>query len=128
MNVYSDLSPALGHNQFYLLLALSSRKLHGYALHGSVSAGSLGAVQVSMGRTYLTLKAMVERGLIEEAGLQDIGKHDKPRMTYRITPEGELRLKSELKRMKFAVECGERSGLFFEELPADIQRIINELR
>ena len=128
MNPYSSLAPVLPHQHLYVLLALTRGELHGYDIYGAVGAISLGTVSMSTTRTYSALKAMMAAVLVEEAGVQEAGKQGKPRMTYRISPEGRLRLIDDLKRMRHAVEVGESAGLFFDELPSEIQRLINQLR
>jgi DNA-binding PadR family transcriptional regulator len=128
MDASPQLSPALSHNKFYVLLALSRSELHVYSLHPAAINDALGTIKMGHGRAYSTVKEMLRDGLVEESGIHETGKHGKPRMTYRISPEGTLRLKDDLKRMKHAVQIGEHAGMFFEELPSDIQRLLNELR
>src|SRR5262245_49941546 len=107
MNPHS-LSPALPRNHFYILLALSRGSLHGYDIKAVAYNDSLGGLSLSYGRCYLTLKAMVKLGLVEEMGLAEVGKHNKPRMIYGISPEGKIRLKDDLRRAKHAYAAGER--------------------
>jgi DNA-binding PadR family transcriptional regulator len=128
MDASPQLSPALSHIKFYMLLALVREELHAYSLHAVATNEALGTVGMSIGRTYTAIKEMLRDGQIEEAGIVETGKHGKPRMTYRVAPEGMLRLKDDLKRMKHAVKIGEHAGLYFDELPSEIQRLLNNLR
>lgn len=116
------------HLQFYILLSLSREKLHSYAIIGSIWNQSQNTLRVPGGTLYPLLKKMAEESLIEPAGTAPAGKHQKERLHYRITPEGKLRLKEELLRMRHAVRIGEAAGFFNDELPPDIQRLLNQLR
>lgn len=127
MNVYSSSSPALPHQYFYILLALLREDLHIYAIYGAVGASSMGTVRMSQTRAYTAISQLVSLGLAEEAGWAAAGKQERPRMTYRITPEGRLRLKDDLKRMRYAVEIGDSAGMLNDELPSDIQQLLNQL-
>jgi DNA-binding PadR family transcriptional regulator len=126
MYPYSSLAPALPHATFHILLALSRGELHGYELKSVAHNDSLGSVSITDGTLYPTVKKLVLRGLIEEAGLAPAGPSGKPRLHYRITRTGTLCLKEELARMRHAVKIGENTGLFDDSTPLDIQRVIVE--
>jgi hypothetical protein len=71
---------------------------------------------------------MQRNGLVEEAGMLPAGKSDRERMHYRLTQEGTFRLKEELKRLEHAVEIGREAGLMDDDIPIEIQRIIEAAR
>jgi DNA-binding PadR family transcriptional regulator len=125
MDTHPPQSPVLPHARFYVLLSLAKQELHGYAIHAVANNMALNTLHLGEARTYATIKEMVRDGQLDEAGMMEAGKLGKPRMHYRLSPEGKVRLKDELKRMKHAYEIGDRTGLFNEDLPADIKRMIN---
>jgi PadR family transcriptional regulator, regulatory protein PadR len=117
--------PAL---RFYILLALSREELYGYAVKARIGSHSLGTVKAKDGTLYPLLKKMTYEGLIEEAGHQPVGDLDKDRLHYRLTAEGRYRLECDLKRLRHAVNIGETAGYFNDELPPDIQRLLEQLK
>jgi len=66
-------------------------------------------------------------GLIELVGEKPAGPSSQARMHYQISAEGLLRLKEELHRLHHAVRIGEAAGLLREEVPTDIQRLLNNI-
>jgi DNA-binding PadR family transcriptional regulator len=113
---------------FYILLTLSKDDSYGYAIKSRINNQSLSTVLIGDGALYPLLKKMTSDGLIAEAGYQTVGLLEKPRLHYRLTPEGRYRLKCDLKRLRHAVQIGEVAGYFNDELPPDIQKLLEELR
>jgi DNA-binding PadR family transcriptional regulator len=51
---------------FHILIALADRDRHGYAIMQDVAERTGGAVQLSAGTLYSSIRRMLEQGLIEE--------------------------------------------------------------
>ena len=78
--------------KFYVLLALSSGPLHGYAIHEQVQADSNGGVYFSYPWLYKTLSELEQRGLIEQR--VDLSPSKGPvRKTFALTLHGKRLLR-----------------------------------
>ncbi|MDB5179237.1 MAG: hypothetical protein JWN01_1180 [Patescibacteria group bacterium] len=124
----APLPKALSTYEFYILLVLSRSELYAYAIAQAVTNSSFNAVSPKEGTLYPLLKTMLKAGLITEAGLKPAGPSGQSRMHYTVTPEGRLRAKEELLRLRHAVEIGEAAGYFDDETPPEIQRLLNQLK
>ena len=91
----SPLTPAV----FHILLVLSQRELHGYAIMKQVEADSDGRVKMGAGTLYGSLKRMLDSGLVIESDNRiDPEMDDARRIYYKITAAGETVLADELHR------------------------------
>lgn len=94
------LTPAV----FYILLALSEGKRHGYELMKKVAQDSDGAARMGPGTLYGSIKRMLKQGLIEEVGARaDSEAGDERRRYYRATEAGRTSLARELRRLAHAL-------------------------
>ena len=82
---------------FNVLLALSSRELHGYAIMSEVERLSDGAIRMGPGTLYGTLKRLVDTGLIVES--EQRGTDDERRRYYRLSDSGHQVLGAETRRL-----------------------------
>lgn len=84
---------------FHLLLALTHRERHGYALMQDVAAESGGRIRLGPGTLYGALKRLLTLGLLEESGRRpDPDLDDQRRRYYRLTPFGRRVLGAEAAR------------------------------
>ncbi len=90
---------------YQILLSLSDRVLHGYAILLDVSERTDGEVQIAAGTLYAAVDRLLRSGWIEELDEApgDQG-HDERRRYYSITGDGLERLQQEAKRMHRAVQ------------------------
>jgi PadR family transcriptional regulator, regulatory protein PadR len=121
------LPPPLTTAQFYILLALAREEQHGYGIIGTVNNHSLETLKLNGGKLYPLLSKIMYAGLITATKSRAVGRSLIPRRHYGITAEGRYRLKCDLKRLRHAVRVGEAAGLFNDELPPDIQRLLEQL-
>jgi len=84
---------------FHILLALSSRDLHGLGIADEVEEATGGVVELGPGTLYRSLKQMSERGLLREveAPTEDA---DPRRKYYTITGAGRSLLAEEAARLE----------------------------
>jgi DNA-binding PadR family transcriptional regulator len=90
--------------EYYVLLALSSGPLHGYAIKGAIVADSGEAVDPLAGTLYRVIARLITAGLIKEtspAGPQD-NHPGLERRYYVLTPPGRRALTVESERMQRA--------------------------
>lgn len=97
MSKSQPLTPAVLH----ILLALSTRDLHGYAIMKQVEQDSGGEVPMGPGTLYGSLNRMMKAGLVTESSRQPAPElEDARRIYYRITAEGKKALAVELHRLE----------------------------
>lgn len=102
------LTPAVLH----ILLALSMRERHGYAIMKQVEADSQGKVKMGPGTLYGSLGRMMKAGLITEGEKRvDPEMDDERRIYYRITAQGRGALSAELERYRAVVAVAEKGVL-----------------
>jgi DNA-binding PadR family transcriptional regulator len=94
----------------FVMLALASRPLHGYAIIGDVPDRSSGEVQLQTGALYRTLRRLLADGLIIECD-RPSGEPsaDERRRYYRTTPLGRAVLEADLARMTKLVRAAHAS-------------------
>ena len=74
---------------FHILLAVSDRERHGYAIMQDVNARTGGRLRLGPGTLYGTIKRLLADGLIEEMAARPDPEHgDVRRRYYRITRLG----------------------------------------
>jgi DNA-binding PadR family transcriptional regulator len=126
--MYPDthLPPPLPNSEFYVLLALSRSELHGYALNGAITNDSLGSIKLNSGSLYRVLGNLLTDGFIQQSAMSPAGKSGRERMHYRLTTEGKLRLEEEASRLRHAVQIADAAGVFDNEVPIEIRRLMAE--
>jgi len=91
----------LNESSTYILLSLTSRPKHGYAIARAIEAMSGGKVSLSTSTLYTTLARLLDQGLIER--LEDSRLPPSPglpRKVYLLTDSGRRALNAEAERMK----------------------------
>ena len=80
-----------------ILVGLSDRPRHGYALIKDIEVLSNGRVRMSTGTLYGALRRLLEDEWIERFEQEDTSRD---KQAYRLTPAGRRQLRLELDRMK----------------------------
>ncbi len=81
---------------FQILLAVSDKQLHGYAIIRDVKRRTDGKVTLTASTLYSAIKRMLTEGLIEESEERPVAElDDERRRYYGITDEGMLVLRRE---------------------------------
>jgi DNA-binding PadR family transcriptional regulator len=124
----SRFAPPLSQPVFYVLLALLREESHGYGILSAMADASLGQVKMPAGTLYPLLKRLIEARLVEATGFKATYNSDTPRKHYALTEHGRILLKGELRRMRHAVEIGQKKGLFNDELPLDLQKLLADFK
>lgn len=88
---------------YQILLSLSDRELHGYAVIQDIRRRTEGEVDLTASTLYAAVKRMLQSGLISEVGQPRGGDWDSRRRSYRLTPAGRALLELEAGRLKRAV-------------------------
>ncbi|RJL34047.1 PadR family transcriptional regulator [Bailinhaonella thermotolerans] len=95
---------------FLILTALAAAPQHGYGIMADVERISGGAVRLRAGTLYAALDRLRTEGLVEVEREEVV--ETRLRRYYRLTPEGEDRLKGETVRLRRNVEvAAARLGL-----------------
>lgn len=103
---FQPLTPSV----FYILLSLSIREKHGYEIMKEVESTSQGKIKLGPGTLYGTIKRMLEEKLIAETEKKNGDPSEKERRRYyKLTPQGEKTLSTELKRFADALEVAKQS-------------------
>jgi DNA-binding PadR family transcriptional regulator len=103
MNLNSDtLAPPLTPQVFYILVAISYRSLHAYAIVQQVAKDSGDNIVPTRATVHDALKRLIKRDWIEV-------DHDRPAKpaAYQITANGRHAIEAELRRLKRAILVGE---------------------
>ena len=96
--------PHLGQAALQILIALGPSERHGYSIMREVEAISKGRTRLAPGTLYTNIKRLLAAGLIEEADERpDPALDDERRRYYRLTPQGQQALASEIDRMEALV-------------------------
>lgn len=107
-NIPEQLTP-LREPTFFILLALSNQKKHGYAIWKDVETLSRGRVKLSTGTLYGALARLLNQGVIRKSPVDEIGDtvqsdssagEPRARKYYELTQFGQRVLKAELRRMQ----------------------------
>lgn len=104
MTVAESLLP-LSEPVYHILLALSDRPRHGYAILQEVEERTDGAVRLRTGTLYTAVKRLLERGVIEETeeAPPEVERDDERRRYYRLTDLGRGVLAAEARRLESMV-------------------------
>ena len=90
---------------FHILIALADRDRHGYSIMQDVTARTGGAVQLSAGTLYSSIRRMLEQGLIEELSKSpDPASTDERRRYYRLARFGRRVAAAEVARLTALLE------------------------
>ena len=101
-NDFLPLSP----HQFHILLALTDRERHGYAVIQDIEQRTDGALRLGTGTLYTAIARLVELGLIA-----DTGRADERRRYYRLLPLGRAVLRAETARLEALVHYAHAQGV-----------------
>ncbi len=97
---------------FHILIALADRDRHGYSIMQDVAARTGGAVRLSAGTLYSSIRRMLEQGLIEElADSPDPSSTDERRRYYRLARFGRRVAAAEVTRLNSLVKQARATGL-----------------
>jgi DNA-binding PadR family transcriptional regulator len=97
---------------FHILIALADRDRHGYSIMQDAAARTGGAVQLSAGTLYSSIRRMLEQGLIEELTKSpDPSSTDERRRYYRLTRFGRRVATAEVARLNALVQQARATGL-----------------
>jgi DNA-binding PadR family transcriptional regulator len=95
------MSPATYH----ILLALTARDRHGYAIRKAVGQQSEGTVRLGPGTLYAAIRRLEDAGLVEESPWRpDADLDDERRRYYRLTKAGRQALAAETIRLQATVK------------------------
>jgi DNA-binding PadR family transcriptional regulator len=92
----ADDSKPLSEAVLWILLSLSDRPRHGYALMQEIADASDGRVRVSTGTLYGAIRRLAEYEWIEAVELADTSRE---KQSYKLTPAGRAQLRKELERL-----------------------------
>ena len=85
---------------FHILVAVADQDRHGYAIMQDVAARTDGALKLSPGTLYGSIRRMLEEGLVVEISeRQRPDEDDERRRYYRITPFGRAVAQAEAARL-----------------------------
>lgn len=102
------LTPAV----FYVLLALTGRPKHGYAIMQEVERRTEGQVKMGPGTLYGTIKRLLREGLIQETSPpSDIEDDDSRRRYYQLTRRGRRLASLEAERLEDLVRLARSKEL-----------------
>jgi DNA-binding PadR family transcriptional regulator len=98
--------------EFYILLALAERDLHGYGIIQATLERSEGGVRLDPGTLYRAITRLADSGLLEEAERQPAADlADRRRRYYAITELGREVARGEAERMAGLVDDARASRL-----------------
>jgi DNA-binding PadR family transcriptional regulator len=112
-NSFLPLSP----HQFHILLALTDRERHGYAMILDIEQRTGGALRLGTGTLYTAIARLVELGLIA-----DTGRADERRRYYKLLPLGRAVLRAETARLEALVRHAHDKGVRPATTPALLRR------
>ena len=97
---------------FQILVALADQDRHGYAIMQDVAARTDGALKLSPGTLYGSIKRMLDDGLIVEVNARPSpDDDDERRRYYRITPFGRDIAQAEADRLTVLLRQARAAGL-----------------
>jgi DNA-binding PadR family transcriptional regulator len=97
---------------FHILVAVADHERHGYAIMQDVAARTNGALKLSPGTLYGSIRRMLEDGLIVELGeRQRPEEDDERRRYYRITAFGRAVAQAEATRLTALLRQAKAVGL-----------------
>jgi DNA-binding PadR family transcriptional regulator len=97
---------------FHILVAVADQDRHGYAIMQDVATRTNGALKLSPGTLYGSIRRMLEEGLIVELDdRQRPDEDDERRRYYRITPFGRSVAQAEAERLATLLRQAKAVGL-----------------
>jgi DNA-binding PadR family transcriptional regulator len=97
---------------FQILVALADQDRHGYAIMQDVAVRTDGALKLSPGTLYGSIKRMLEEGLLVEVDARSSRtEDDERRRYYRITPFGRALAQAEADRLTVLLRQARAVGL-----------------
>jgi len=99
----ADENKPLSEPVLLILMSLSDKPRHGYALLKDIEALSNGRVRMSTGTLYGALRRLLEETLIERFEQEDTSR---AKQAYRLTATGRRQLRFELDRMRYLTRAG----------------------
>ena len=97
---------------FHILVAVADQDRHGYAIMQDVAARTNGALKLSPGTLYGSIRRMLDDDLIVELGdHQRPDEDDERRRYYRITPFGRAVAQAEATRLATLLRQAKAVGL-----------------
>ena len=108
MAMQKPLSPQV----LQILLSLTGKQMHGYAIIRDVRERTDGAVKLTAGTLYCALRRMMEAGLIAESEKRPVPElDDERRRYYTLTADGKRALKAEAERSASFVAWAREKGV-----------------
>jgi DNA-binding PadR family transcriptional regulator len=102
----------LPRDTFHILVSLSDRDRHGYAVMQDVLERTDGALRLSPSSLYAAIRRLLEQDLIEElAERPDPAHDDERRRYYRLTRLGRAVAMSEARRLERLLRDARATGL-----------------
>jgi DNA-binding PadR family transcriptional regulator len=102
----------LPRDTFHILVSLSDRDRHGYAVMQDVLERTDGALRLSPSSLYAAIRRLLEQELIEElAERPDPAHDDERRRYYRLTKLGRAVAMSEARRLERLLRDARATGL-----------------
>jgi DNA-binding PadR family transcriptional regulator len=97
---------------FHILVAIADQDRHGYAIMQDVATRTNGALKLSPGTLYGSIRRMLDDGLIDElSDRQRPEEDDERRRYYRITPFGRSVAQAEAARLTTLLRQAKAVGL-----------------
>lgn len=90
---------------FHILLAVSDRDLHGYAIIQDIRDRTAGEVDLTASTLYAAIKRLLEAGLLVELEARPGPEEDARRRYYRLTPFGREVARLEAARLERALRA-----------------------
>ena len=102
LNLMNDIlsNKPLREPTFYILLSLSQRPKHGYAILKDVESLSEGRVLLGTGTLYGAIKRLLDCGWIKREDDPELYSTERERKAYTLTEDGRRALNAELERMQ----------------------------
>jgi DNA-binding PadR family transcriptional regulator len=94
----------LTETTFFILLSLSPKPKHGYAMMKDVESLSEGRIRLSTGTLYGAIKRLLEKGWIKRAEELITQEDGRGRKAYTLTRYGQRILNAEVDRLQDLVE------------------------
>ena len=105
---------------YQILLSLSDRVLHGYAILQDIKERTGGEVQLAAGTLYAAIARLERDGLIEESAESPDETADDPRRRYyRISEPGLAAARAEAERLRRFVSMAEDKHLLDQPAPSE---------
>jgi len=97
---------------FHILVAVADRDRHGYAIMQDVAVRTNGALKLSPGTLYGSIRRMLEEGLLVElSDRQRPDEDDERRRYYRLTAYGRSVAQAEASRLATLLRQAKAAGL-----------------